>query len=420
MVNWEGIRREPFRLLFPLAILFGLSGVGQWLAYALGGRDAFGFTHAWIQMSLHLSSFIAGFLLTALPRFATSFPASTAELAAVLSSLAGQWLFASRRMWGAAGACFIGFCLLLALFAGRRFASRRAPEVQPPVEFVWIPLALLHGVAGAGLVLLGTSVPALSWLFSTGRPMAGQGFVLGMVIGVAGFMAPRLMGHAVSTFGSPSLKGRTQARGWSRLHRVLLHGIAGFFFFVSFWIEGAGAVRAAYLLRAMVVTAEFIGTTRCHRLPRTEAQYIRLLWISLWMIQFGLWGAGLFPRYRVGMLHLMFLGGFSLMTFALGTMVVFSHAGQREWLQRPLRTLRLISACLALSVVARLAADVVPRWFFPLLGLASASWILSALSWLILVLPHVVRTVPAEAFERMHEEAKQTLLRRHRQDFRQR
>ncbi len=402
MVRWGDIRREPFRLFFPLAVLFGFFGVGQWLAYALGWMGASGFTHAWIQMMLYISCFIAGFLLTALPRFSTSFPASTAELSAVLACLAGQWVFAFLKIWGAAGTCFGGFLIILALFAGRRFAGRRAAEVRPPVEFIWIPIALLHGAAGIGLLLLGQAVPALSWALATGRPMVQQGFVLGMVIGVAGFMAPRLMGHPL-----PGQSGR-------RSRPFLRHAISGVFFFASFWIEGAGAVRAAYLLRATVVTAQLIGATRCHRLPRTEAQYIRLLWISLWMIQFGLWGAGLFPRYRVGMLHLMFLGGFSLMTFAVGTMVVFSHTGKREWLQRPLRALHLISAGLALSVAARWAADLKAGWFSPLLGLAAASWMLSALVWLILVLPHVVRAAPSETFERMHAEAKQELLRRDR------
>lgn len=49
----------------------------------------------------------------------------------------------------------------------------------------------------------------------------------------------------------------------------------------------------------------------------------------------GSWAAFIFSSYRVAMLHLVFLGGYSLMTFTVATMVITSHAGKSEQLRRP-------------------------------------------------------------------------------------
>src|SRR3989338_4311737 len=86
MVGWADLRREPFRLFFPLGTLLGLVGINHWLVYALGwAGSSSGFFHAGIQVGGYMLGFIAGFLLTALPRFASTAPASSAELAVFLA-----------------------------------------------------------------------------------------------------------------------------------------------------------------------------------------------------------------------------------------------------------------------------------------------------------------------------------------------
>lgn len=118
------------------------------------------------------------------------------------------------------------------------------------------------------------------------------------------------------------------------------------------------------------------------------------------------------PRHRVGILHLAFLGGLSLMTFSVGTMVVLSHADQAALLRRPLWVFHPVQWGVLGAVAARLAAEIQPAFYFQWLAVASVSWLAAALSWLTFALPHVVRPVPAESFERIHEEAKRRLLKR--------
>ena len=126
-IGWIDIRREPFRLLFPLGVLFGCLGISHWLWYALGWSDASRFIHASIQIGAYLYCFIAGFLWTAMPRMTGSPPATSLELVAVLLLLVFQQLALGLRIPVAAQGCFAGLLVMLAAFAIRRMARRHAP-----------------------------------------------------------------------------------------------------------------------------------------------------------------------------------------------------------------------------------------------------------------------------------------------------
>src|SRR3989338_9184364 len=109
MLKWADLRREPFRLFFPLAVGFGCLGVGHWLAYALGWRQSYsGFYHASLQVGAYMSCFIVGFLLTALPRFSATAPASNLELAVALGLMAAQVTGLWMGQWLIAESCLVG------------------------------------------------------------------------------------------------------------------------------------------------------------------------------------------------------------------------------------------------------------------------------------------------------------------------
>lgn len=405
MIRWGGLRREPFRIFFPLGICFSLLGVSHWLFYAIGVTHTYsGFYHATIQVGSYMACFVFGFLLTALPRFASAPPATTTELLTIIGLFMVQLLCVSWGRWIFAELCFIGLLVMLAIFAGRRFAGRSS-SVGPPTEFVWILVSLLFGVSGTALLILGQLGVLGLWALAMGRPMVQQGFLLSIVMGVGGFMAPRLMGRGFPTV-TPTLEEARRIRQ----RRTRLHMLAAVVLGSTFWMEQAGAMRVAYLVRALVVTAELAWTTQFYRPAKVADLYVRFVWISLWMIVAGLWLIVLVPAHRVALLHIVFLGGFSVMAFAVGTMVVLSHSGQAPLLRRPLWVLRLTGTMLAAALAFRLAADVLPHQFFALLGIAAACWIIAGMGWLMFVAPRLGQQPAADEFERLHAEAKQRLL----------
>lgn len=99
------------------------------------------------------------------------------------------------------------------------------------------------------------------------------------------------------------------------------------------------------------------------------------------------------------------------MTFAVGTMVVLSHAGEAQRLRQPLWVLRVVGLGVAGSLIARLTAEARPAWFFPWLGVSAVCWMAAGISWLVFILPRVMRPLVPGAFEQVHEEAKRRLLK---------
>ena len=135
--------------------------------------------------------------------------------------------------------------------------------------------------------------------------------------------------------------------------------------------------------------------------------FVRMLWLSFWMVFLGHAIIIFFPLYRAALLHIAFIGGYGLMVFAVGLMVIFSHGGQTQRLKAHAVFLSVISALIGTALILRIAAVYYSELFFVLLGTAAASWLLGAGLWLYLVSNALFSGVSSEELERCHEEAKQ-------------
>lgn len=406
----ERLASEPYRIFFPLGIFWGIFGVGHWLFYALGWLTAYsGFLHSAIQMQAYMGSFVAGFLLTAAPRFAAAPPLNPKEFILFLSlSMALPMVY--FRQWFIAGEIsFILWIFLLLFILGSRFRKKRDTNASPPTEFVWIPVALLHGLAGAGL-LIAWQLQALPAIWGkTGKLLLDHGFMLSIVVGVGGFLAPRLMGvHRL--FIRPGTASPEQIKK-ERLRWMMIHLLAGLFIFSSFFIEAHGSSATAYGIRAIVVTSILIWTGSLTKWPLVRDQFVWMVWASFWFVAAGHWGLVFFPAYRLACLHIIFIGGYALMTFAVATMVILSHGGSASLLKKPHAALTGISAGVAIALIFRLASEFFPEFYFQLLGISSSAWLIAAVIWLSFLFPFLFHFPQAEEAERCHEEAKARVAR---------
>ncbi len=398
--------REPYRVFFPLGILFGLTGVLHWSFYALEWSKTYsGFFHSSIQILAYMNCFVFGFLLTAMPRFAAIPHATPQEFFIFLSLMLGIFIFIVLGYWVAGELCFLGLLVFFIYFIGRRFAKREKSDnlkTLPPVQLIWLPIAILHGITATVLLILSQLKIIPVWFASVGKPMIEQGFLLSIVSGIGGFLVPRLLG----------ISQATNASGTPMARKLLKENVlAGAILFLSFFIEAAGMVVLAYGLRAIIATYFFISNGVLLRLPRQKDFFVQLIWLSIWMIVIGLWMVVIFPDYRVTMLHIVFIGGFSLMTFAVATMVILSHANEGEALRRPLWVLWIVGVGLLAALLKRLTIIFYPDSYFRFLNTAAFVWGLAALSWLCFIFPRIFKVPTDDAFERMHQEAKERLLK---------
>lgn len=404
----ERIAEEPYRIFFPLGILFGAAGATHWFFYSVGWIPAYsGLFHSTVQTRGYIGCFVIGFLLTAMPRFASASPTTTIELAGFLFWTFGIFGFAALGWTVFSQLCFIGWLVGLVRFVIRRVlqVKKIGEKHSPPAEFVWIPVAILHGLVGAILVIAGEMKWTGSGSVGVGKPMAEQGFLLAIVVGVGGFLAPRLMGRFQVI--KPSEVCSVEKTSQLQRQRIFIHLVAGTLLFLSFWMEGFGLGPWAYGLRAAVVTGELLWTCSLVLPPRTPDFYAWLLWISLWMVVLGNWAVFFLPAHRTAVLHLVFLGGFSLMTFAVATVVTLSHSGDAGRMRQPLPVLWLVAAGLGLALGLRLAAPFFPQEYFKLLGAAGVCWLLAGALWLLFAWPRFLKFPDKELFEQFHEQAKQ-------------
>ena len=376
----ETVLRNPFRLFFPLGILAGLFGVGHWalwtMGYAVGDiKNA----HLILQSQGFLTFFVVGFLMTAFPRFSGTDPATPAEIALAFGGGLVFLAAASFRIWPLAHAATLVTLAAIPLLAGRRL-SRGTKDLPP--SFLLLGFGLLHAFLGVAVSFATNGGETHPNFYGAGRQMVQVGFLTCMVLGVTAKLAPFLMGYTAEP-GCEEGGARFCLR---RKTEIAAHGAAGALIFASFLLEPCAA-RAAFGLRAAVATAHLLLFAKIGRPLRQRTATMFFFWLSCWMIPAGFWTAFALPAYKVAALHIVFIGGFSLMIFSFGLLVVLSHSGKAALLNGKLWALRIVGAMTLVALGFRLAADFAPARYMLFLHNASGFWVAAAAVWLIYAVP---------------------------------
>ncbi len=412
------ICQEPYRLFFPLGVLFGAIGVGHWFYYGFGLSPTYSvFFHSSVQMLIFVNCFVVGFLMTFIPRFTGSRYASEAEVLSFLFLFVGMAIFLSLGQWSYAQGLYLVWLILLMRFPLVRLFKKdpnKKEKKAPPLELLWIPFGIFAGLFGTIVLMLAQARVLPVALAMVGKPMMEQGFLLSIVLGIAGFLIPRMLGtyQKESIQEKPSqeecLSGsKHDGKKISVQFAANLAAMA--MVFVSFWFEGWGFLRLAYGLKAAAATMQFVRTRTLFVVPTKASLYVVWAWISAWMVVAGLWLACLFPDYYVVMLHITFIGGFTLMAYSVGTMVIMSHAGEMEALKKPLWIFWVVILGLGLTLTKRLIVIYFPNAYFKFLGIASAVWVLTSAVWLVFIIRYLFIIPRSDEFGRMHEQIKNKL-----------
>lgn len=373
-------RAEPYRLLFPLAWMWGLVATWHWVALHLGWTQAYAPRyHGYLQTLGFGGGIAAGFLLTALPFFLAAAPAARWELA--LAVLLAMGLGAAA----VAGQLFLtllAFFLLNALITS--FILRRYnPQTGAPPPVTYVAWGLAHGLVGSAIAML---EPA-RWP-TLGPRMVQLGFLLSLILGIGSFLGARFLG----TFQPPAFLFRLRigrpVPPPVMMQRTFLAG--GLLLFLSFFVEAMFSPLAGKLLRAAVVTFQFLAFARIYRRPQSRAWTAHTLWLSYWLVAAGLWLAALLPAYEIAALHVTFIGGFGLMMLVMGLRVITSHGAVEAWWD----TSRWLPAALAagalLTIALRISAHLWPTRYLPLLAAGAATWLVVLLIWGLRLLPRVL------------------------------
>lgn len=375
--------QEPFRIFFPLGVLVAIAGVSLWPLYFAGVFRLYpGIIHARLMMEGFLGAFVVGFLGTAAPRLTGTAHLTRGELGSLLALYAGAIGMQMTGRSFAGDAIFLGLLLAFALRLGRRFAQRRD---LPPPSFALVAFGFFNAIAASVLLLIGAAGEGHPRCAVLGTMLLHQGFVLYLILGIGGFLLPRFL----KLPPKPEFpESRTPPPGWRRA--ALFAASIGGVLLASFIFEAfTGATRAAALVRFVAAAVFLAAEIPAHRSTAPRLTIILCLRAALIFILFGLLFPVFWPVQRVAGMHVVFLGGFSLITFTVATRVVLGHSGFGHLFPTRLPFLIGTAVLLVGGMLLRVLGDFLVVQRGSLLSDASCLWILAAGVWSWRVLPKV-------------------------------
>lgn len=378
----QGSALEPYRVLFPAGAAFAILGVLPWVAAALTPVPWPGMLHAGLMIQGFELCFVTGFLLTAMPAFTHGAKCRPWELGVATTLAAAYGALHASGLSAAAGAAF-ALALLFALVSVARRV--RFGAAAPPEEFLLVGLGLLLGVAGG---VMQTLAALGVWAEPTPRfalRLVSRGMMPAIVLGLGGLLVPTfaMLKDPLAIIGI----ARAGQRGPRRVF-VLAIGVA---LLAALACEARGLAGTGAWVRA---GAGLASTMLAWKLWRPPGRHVRLswaLWASGWCVALGLVAAAVLPAAEITAWHLVFVGGYGLLTLAIATRVVVSHGGHDMADERRVLGAGLLVA-VALALALRLAADGASAGALQRDALAAGCWALAWGAWLAAAWPRVLRT----------------------------
>lgn len=378
-------RKEPFRLFFPCGILASVIGVSLWPLVYAGWLTFFpGEAHARLMIEGFVGAFAIGFLGTAFPKMIESPSLTWTELSILLASHLGcvvahtcgkiplgdglflfTWLF------------MIG-CLLVRLAFFRKDL--------PPPGFILAGMGLLTGVTGVAMILIEQIVTPTMFQHTLARLFLYEGFLLGPIIGIGGFLFPRF-------FHSDDSRGQRQPT-WQR--RAMTGGAVGMFVLGTYITQSYGFDTSSSIARAVVVSVYLLTQVCPFRRGRGTGSLSTMLRAAIAFLLLGIFVSGVSAVFQTAVKHVMFVGGYGLIALTIATRVSWGHSGNINLTEGKRRSLRFILAFILLAMATRIVADFIPTIRVSHHIYAALSWVIAAAIWSWAVMRYVRFTDPKD------------------------
>lgn len=363
------IASEPYRVFFASGALWSLIGVSLWpLFYAQWIGFYPNFVHARIMIEAFGGAFVAGFLGTAGPRMATAPKLTPPELIGlfVLHQACGISHLTLRLAWG--DAFFIAFLASLMLCLVIRVVRFR--KEAPPPQMLLALTGLACGLAGAAMQLSPDTAMDLRRL-RLANLLLYQGLLLPPVLGIGSFVFPRMLG---GDFGDP----KTAAQSEAKLFRAIATAVL---LVSSFFLEAVGQIVAGYALRSLVALAYLLIEVRWR--PQQAGSLTTGLFWALGTGFLGLGLAAFFYPQHVSIEHLLYIGGFGMLMFVVGSRVLFGHSGDLDGFFVRSKWVRFLVFLGILAALTRATPAWVPSTTVSHHIYAAWTWGLLSLLWLL-------------------------------------
>lgn len=382
VLRWANMKAEQidaYRYFFPAGWILGLWGVFLWILFPWGLVQYPGLSHPEIMMGGFFLCFVSGFLMTAAPKFTSSFGPSLWEhltsgalIAALFLSLGSQ---SKTPFFIVVNFIFV----FLGVYLFRRFLSRKS---NPPDSFVFVGFGVISGLVGSLLLTAGQffNVPADVYTFA--RLLFLQAYILSLVLGVGSRLIPALLGWAPLP---------TEVQKSKTVNHVFKFAFLALAFVSSYLMEVWLSFTGGQIVRALVISLLAWQYWKIHKFPQRRAFQTWGLWVAAWSLILGQWSLVVLPGFRIHLLHVVFMSGLALMTFMIAVRVGLSHGNHNMMLEKNSKALGLGVFLIFFAGLTRLSAGFAPHIYQTHLIYAAYTWILGLLIWGWVFLPKILR-----------------------------
>lgn len=317
-------RVEAYRYLFPIGAIYALIGGGVWALYRIGMIASYpAATHPALMTGGFLFSCALGFLWTGVPRFLGTPPPTFGELFPVVAVM-GILTVMPLSVGPAAlyAAALWSFGITFAFMAGRY--RRRTKDIMQPIWFVAV--GLIIGIIASAILLLQEFTTLPYPVFSIARSFYFRGVMLFFVAGIGMRLIPSMAGvnpMPAMQLTTLDLPERRLLPDGKALELIVLATVIT----SAFIIEGLGKIRIAAALVTGAMLWVSIRGFNIHHLPHRGGAFQWGVWLAGWATVVAPAVAAVFPEQYVHAWHILFIGGFGLLTPLVALRVTLSHGG---------------------------------------------------------------------------------------------
>jgi uncharacterized protein involved in response to NO len=353
---------DPYRVFFPLGIVFSVWGTLLWILFAFQMGDYPGVTHPMIMGGGFLLCFASGFLMTAIPKFTGTEACTKEELSTALippALLAMTLIFKVESPYGYL-AVGMGY-LNLIYFAAKRIMRRKN---NPFPEFIFVGFGIFSGLSGSIFGMLGSD-PALTKQLIYVVPF------FFMIVGVGSRLSTALLGHTPD----------------SRLpwKLYLIESTLLLIFTFLRWYHFQHSIELIILLQSAILN------WKLWRLPLNKGYLPWSVWFSCISFLLGNLSILLFQNFYIHGVHLTFIGGFALMCLSVATRVSLAHGNYLLIFEKKDHRILITYALVLLSAATRISAPLMSKHYISHLAYASFVWIAAVGVWSFFMFPKIFR-----------------------------
>jgi uncharacterized protein involved in response to NO len=371
---------EPFRLFFPVGMIFGIIGVALWPLFFAGALGYYpSIVHPRLMIDGFAGFFIFGFMMTAGPRLlgAPAFAPKCVLFVFGLACLANLAFIFNQVIIGDA---LFGLATAALLFKASRAYCARTD--MPPPGFPLAALGLISACVGSILLALSPAIWANATAYALGKILLFQGFTMLPIIGVGAFFFPKIIGGQNKHDFDETMQPNAE---WKRRFRHSIFAAIGFA--ASVVIELSGHLTTAYILRTLTLAAYVLTQLPWMEFRRKERMHGLQLIFALGTIAIGLLGAAFFPSYKVAWLHAYFFVGLTGTIFLVSIRVVFGHSGRPDLIRKSVKIFAWVTGALIFAAATRIVADFRPDLRTTHYIYASVLWLICGMVWMVFVAP---------------------------------